>query len=216
MADEMREKVSQLLKGIDRYNPENLKTLEGYVHFQVYNNAYDVDANLAVLKLYQFNPAYHQTTVTMQILLKALMMLPNADFIMCRCLIDDANQQDPSIDRVLKLAEHLEKCNFLEAWKYLEMESSLVDGIVGFHDAIRKYVSYVIGITYQTIDKSLMSDLLGGLQGDELDEWIKAQGWTIQEDGKVFICNQEAHIKSKNIAEKIDFECVAEIIASAK
>lgn len=43
--------------------------------------------------------------------------------------------------------------------------------------------------------------------GDELDEWIKAQGWTIQEDGKVFICNQEAHIKSKNIAEKIDFEC---------
>ncbi|XP_015757175.1 PREDICTED: eukaryotic translation initiation factor 3 subunit K-like, partial [Acropora digitifera] len=77
-------------------------------------------------------------------------------------------------------------------------------------------VSYVIGITYQTIDKSLMSDLLGGLQGDELDEWIKAQGWTIQEDGKVFICNQEAHIKSKNIAEKIDFECVAEIIASAK
>lgn len=43
--------------------------------------------------------------------------------------------------------------------------------------------------------------------GDELDEWIKAQGWTIQEDGKVFICNQEAHIKSKNIAEIIDFEC---------
>ena len=42
---------------------------------------------------------------------------------------------------------------------------------------------------------------------DELDEWIKAQGWTIQEDGKVFICNQEAHIKSKNIAEIIDFEC---------
>ena len=27
----------------------------------------------------------------MQILLKALMTLPNADFIMCRCLIDDAN-----------------------------------------------------------------------------------------------------------------------------
>ena len=26
-------------------------------------------------------------------------------------------------------------------------------------------VSYVIGITYQTIDKSLISELLGGLQG---------------------------------------------------
>ena len=42
--------------------------------------------------------------------------------------------------------------------------------------------------------------------GEELDKWIKEQNWTIKEDGKVFICNQEAHIKSKNIAEKIDFD----------
>ena len=52
--------------------------------------AYNIP-NYQTLIRYQFNPAYHQTTVTMQILLKALMMLPNADFIMCRCLIDDAN-----------------------------------------------------------------------------------------------------------------------------
>ena len=42
--------------------------------------------------------------------------------------------------------------------------------------------------------------------GDELDNWIKIQNWTLKEDGKVFICNQDAHIKSKNIAEKIDFD----------
>ena len=42
--------------------------------------------------------------------------------------------------------------------------------------------------------------------GDELDNWIKTQNWTVKEDGKVFICNQDAHIKSKNIAEKIDFD----------
>lgn len=144
------------------------------------------------------------------------MMLPNADFIMCRCLIDDANQQDPAIARVIKLAELLETCNFLEAWKYLNEDSSLVDGIVGFHDAIRKYASYVIGITYQTIDKTHISELLGGLQGEELDEWIKVQNWTIKEDGKVFVSNQEAHIKSKNIAEKIDLDSVARIIAAAK
>ena len=32
-------------------------------------------------------------------------------------------------------------------------------------------VSYVIGITYQTIDKSLISELLGGLQGMWFIEW---------------------------------------------
>ena len=52
--------------------------------------AYNIP-NYQILFRYQFNPAYHQTTVTMQILLKALMMLPDVDFIMCRCLIDDAN-----------------------------------------------------------------------------------------------------------------------------
>ncbi|XP_015748216.1 PREDICTED: eukaryotic translation initiation factor 3 subunit K-like [Acropora digitifera] len=140
MADEMREKVSQLLKGIDRYNPENLKTLEGYVHFQVYNNAYDVDANLAVLKLHPCNS-----------------LLP------------------PSL-----AVTHTPPLPHLPC---------------GTDNSIGNFFPFV---------------------GDELDEWIKAQGWTIQEDGKVFICNQEAHIKSKNIAEKIDFECVAEIIASAK
>lgn len=35
-----------------RYNPENLATLERYVETQARENAYDLEANLAVLKLY--------------------------------------------------------------------------------------------------------------------------------------------------------------------
>merc|ERR1712168_1367503 len=101
MAEDKRVNVAQLLKGIDRYNPENLGPLEDYVHLQVYENFYDLDANLAVLKLYQFNPAYSQTTITAQILLKALMNLPNSDFIMCRCVIDDSIQQDQTIQKVI-------------------------------------------------------------------------------------------------------------------
>lgn len=34
-----------------RYNPENLATLECYVETQARENAYDLEANLAVLKL---------------------------------------------------------------------------------------------------------------------------------------------------------------------
>lgn len=34
-----------------RYNPENLATLERYVETQARENAYDLEANLAVLKL---------------------------------------------------------------------------------------------------------------------------------------------------------------------
>ena len=34
-----------------RYNPENLDTLESYVGVQASQNTYDLEANLAVLKL---------------------------------------------------------------------------------------------------------------------------------------------------------------------
>ncbi|NXE57952.1 EIF3K factor, partial [Casuarius casuarius] len=93
--EQMRANVGKLLRGIDRYNPENLATLERYVETQAKENAYDLEANLAVLKLYQFNPAFFQTTVTAQILLKALTNLPHTDFTLCKCMIDQAHVSFP-------------------------------------------------------------------------------------------------------------------------
>ncbi|NXD46595.1 EIF3K factor, partial [Copsychus sechellarum] len=90
--EQMRANVGKLLRGIDRYNPENLATLERYVETQAKENAYDLEANLAVLKLYQFNPAFFQTGVTAQILLKALTNLPHTDFTLCKCMIDQAHR----------------------------------------------------------------------------------------------------------------------------
>merc|ERR1719419_342846 len=92
--EQMRANVGKLLRGIDRYNPENLATLERYVEMQARENSYDLEANLAVLKLYQFNPAYFQTQVTSQVLLKALTNLPHTDFTLCKCMIDQTHQEE--------------------------------------------------------------------------------------------------------------------------
>lgn len=46
---------------------------------------------LVSLLRYQFNPAFFQTTVTAQILLKALTNLPHTDFTLCKCMIDQAH-----------------------------------------------------------------------------------------------------------------------------
>ncbi|CAG2122458.1 unnamed protein product, partial [Medioppia subpectinata] len=54
MAEQMQHKIKQMLRGIDRYNPNNLGHLETYVLRQSLDNYYDLEANLAVLKLYQF------------------------------------------------------------------------------------------------------------------------------------------------------------------
>lgn len=210
----MRATVATLLKGIDRYNPENLGTLERYVDMQIRENTYDLEANLGVLKLYQFNPGYYQTNVTAQILMKALTNLPHTDFTLCKCLIDTVRQTEEPVLSVMRLADMLETCKFQEFWITLEKEPDLTMGVKGFEDSVRKFVCHVVGATYQTIPFEHLTELLGGIQDNQVRQWISKYGWQLRNDGSVFITNQEDNIKTKNITEKITFDSVAGIMAS--
>uniref|UniRef100_A0A8D3CXL9 Eukaryotic translation initiation factor 3 subunit K n=1 Tax=Scophthalmus maximus TaxID=52904 RepID=A0A8D3CXL9_SCOMX len=188
--EQMRTNVGKLLRGIDRYNPENLATLERYVETQAKENSYDLEANLAVLKLYQFNPAYFQTQVTSQILLKALTNLPHTDFTLCKCMIDQTHQEERPIRQILYLGNLLETCHFQSFWTSLEENRELIDGITGFEDSVRKYTQVKV--------------------------WMNKYGWTENEDGQIFIYSQEESVKPKNIVEKIDFESVSSIMATSQ
>ena len=119
--DGMKSQIKSMLQGIERYNPENIKTLEHYVDLQArekgydllqkyftfvtkifqhcYKNIsrYDLEANLALLKLYQFNPTYNNLTVVVQILLKSLTNLPHTDFVLCKCLLSQEVLEEPQV-----------------------------------------------------------------------------------------------------------------------
>ena len=41
-------------------------------------------------------------------------------------------------------------------------------------------------------------------------------GWKEQDNGMIFIANQDENIKTKNITEKIDFENAAAIMAACR
>ncbi|KAE8746022.1 hypothetical protein FOCC_FOCC007280 [Frankliniella occidentalis] len=215
MAEAMRQQVANMLKGIERYNPENLPTLERYVGMQSQENAYDLEANLAVLKLYQFNPHKYNKDITCKILLKALTNFPHTDFILCRCLLSEKQCAEKPVDQIIYLADILERCDFQAFWNRILGMTDLSLQIVGFADSIRKFVCHVVGITFQTVEKPLLSELLGGVDAQTLSHWIKKYGW--KEDGQmVFIANQDENIKTKNITEKIDFESVAALMAACQ
>ncbi|KAJ8673087.1 hypothetical protein QAD02_004348 [Eretmocerus hayati] len=217
MAEAMKQKLVEMLKGIERYNPENLSTLEKYVDIQVSENAYDLDANLAVLKLYQMNPQTYNKDVTCKILLKALTNLPHTDFVLCKCLLNQRIMQDPDIQHIMDLSNLLEECQFQIAWNHISKMREWCGRITGFNDSIRKFVCHVVGITFQTIAKSLLVELLGGkmqIDDNNLRQWIKKYGWKEESDGTIFIANQDENIKTKNITEKIDFDSVGGLMAA--
>ncbi|MCI4391086.1 hypothetical protein PGIGA_G00130260 [Pangasianodon gigas] len=139
---------------------------------------------------YQFNPAYFQTSVTSQILLKALTNLPHTDFTLCKCMIDQPHQEERPIRQILYLGNLLETCHFQSFWASLEENRELIDGITGFEDSVRKYTQVKV--------------------------WMNKYGWMEDDDGRIFIYNQEESVKPKNIVEKIDFDSVSSIMATSQ
>lgn len=142
-----------------------MKTLENYVREQSKNNTYDLEANLAVLKSYQFNPHLLNLEVTNLILLKALTNFPHTDFVLCKCLLLPQQMEDETISDIIILADILEKCDFELFWSKILSTPDLVVNVNGFFDSIRKYVCHVIGITFQTIAREYLIRLLGDIEG---------------------------------------------------
>jgi len=209
----MKGEIKAMLQGIERYNPDNIKTLEHYVELQAREQGYDLEANLALLKLYQFNPTYYRLDVVVQILMKALTSLPNTDFILCKCLLTQDILEDANIKTILYLADLLEMCEFKTFWKEINNEGQLVNSIVGFEDSIRKFVCHVISITYQAIEEVVLQELLGLVDENAIKVWTDKYGWKMN-DSLVSITSQEEIIKTRNITEKIDLDSVASIMAS--
>jgi len=135
------------------------------VEEQARDNTYDLEANLAVLKLYQFNPHLLNLNITYTILLKALTNFPHTDFVLCKCLLLPAQTQDETVKDIIYLADILEQCDFALFWGRIDEMKDLFKNITGFSDSIRKFVCHVVGITFQTIEKKYLAKLLGNIDG---------------------------------------------------
>jgi len=210
--EDLRDEIYGYLDSIERYNSSNLPKFQRYVELQVAENFYDKEANLAILKLYQFFPNLYDPEIVCWILLKAITNLPHSDFVLCRCLLGAAQLEDLHIRRIVYLANLLEVCQFKKFWEEKKGDEQLLSQIVGFDDSIKKFISHVVHITYQTIEASALKELFGGIPDAELKSWIAKNGWKEDQNGMVFILNQEDLIKTKNITEKITFDTLTFVV----
>jgi len=163
----------------NRYNIEILPQLELYVQHQTDSRCYDVEANLSVLKFYQFYPEKTQKFIIGKILAKALMNLPSNDFTLALYLLPEKVHSEEPVLTLSTLASLLESSHFGEFWLESKTCRELLDEIPGFDDTIRGYILSVISQTYRIIQKDSLSELIN-LAGSDLDAIINAQGWEQQ------------------------------------
>ncbi|PPQ71751.1 hypothetical protein CVT26_007592 [Gymnopilus dilepis] len=223
------ELIENLVSGVDRYNPSNVSILEDYLYHQIRSEEYDCLANLAILKLYQFNPDLYNPDVVINILIKALTAAPLPDFNLCISLLDERpinaqlDEPDPlpTVLPVLKeLHNLLLRCRFPAFWEAYHssrlenLRDNYTVEVAGFENAIRAVAIRAVRATFTRIGSERLGSYLN-LSGQDLTAYIEKLGWTVDSSTGVVTVppNPENQIEATVVQESVKLPQLTKIIA---
>ncbi|KAK1307666.1 Eukaryotic translation initiation factor 3 subunit K [Acorus calamus] len=208
------------LVAVNPYNPDILSDLENYVHEQVSSQTYSLDANLCLLRLYQFEPERMSLQIISQILVKALMAMPAPDFNLCLFLIPERVQMEEQFKTLIVLSHYLETARFRQFWDEAAKNRSIVEVVPGFEQAIQAYAIHVLSLTYQKVPRSVLAEAIN-IEGLSLDKFLEHQvancGWVIEKGqgrGQLIVLpkNEFNHPElKKNTADTIPLDHITRI-----
>lgn len=213
--EQMREEAFYSMEGLGRLNPEKLDFYVDYLKFQVEHGFYDGDANLNILKLYQFSPdliTRSSIDNVHLVLVKALMQLPNSDYVFCRAQLSQEMIDDILTKKIESVATLLETCQFPEFWNVIQEEKIFME-MAGFVEAARKFICHVVHLTYKNIEADFLMQLLGPMEdSSEFLQVLADNNWDLDGDS-VFVGHKEEMVEQKEIIEKMPIEVVTPILA---
>jgi len=220
--------------GVDRYNPQNVGILEDYLYHQIREREYDCLANLAILKLYQFNPDLYNPDVVINILIKALTAAPAPDFNLCLALLGERQNVplpdgepdplQPLLPHLIQLSSLLHTCRFPAFWKtYLSEElaplrENYTVECAGFDDSVRDVVVRSVQATFTNIGRDRFATYIN-LQHADFESYVSSLGWQLNPStGVVSIPpNIDNQIKATITRETITLPQLQKVVAhSAK
>ncbi|XP_064965126.1 eukaryotic translation initiation factor 3 subunit K-like [Musa acuminata AAA Group] len=174
--------VEQLV-AVNPYNPDILTDLENYVNEQVSSQTYSLDANLCLLRLYQFEPGRMSVPIVVRILIKALMAMPATDFSLCLFLIPEQVQMEEQIKTLIVLSHYLETARFRQFWEEAAKNRSTLEVVPGFEQAIQGYAIHVLSLTYQKVPRPVTAEAIN-IEGLSLDKFLEYHvansGWVLE------------------------------------
>lgn len=195
--------IQTLIDGVERYNLDNLEPLEEYLDQQIRAGGYDCLANLAILKLYQFNPQVQKTSVIMAALLKALTAVPADDFSLHLHLLppyvlvqSPRSTPDPElcvrVRRVHELYNALQSAQYAKFWRLIEDEDedSLIDDMIlelgyeAFHSEIRYAIARELSTVMIVASMKTLRECLGFEEDSAVERFVHTvPTWSIEQDG---------------------------------
>ncbi|KAF2266166.1 ARM repeat-containing protein [Lojkania enalia] len=226
--------IDQILNGLDRYNPETTAVFQDYVMQQCENQTYDCYANLALLKLYQFNPHLTRDETITNILVKALTVFPNPDFSLCLSLLPphvlaplSSSSQNPAagdaplseaVQKLNILKNLLEGADYSSFWNTLDSDdlyADLVADVSGFEELMRVRIAVTVSQAIREVDRSILESWLN-LQGKEFEHFVGSVcGWTL-DGAKVKVpLNKENEAKGTVVRENVKFDQFTRVIKRA-
>jgi len=178
------EVLAAILNGCGRYDVAHLEKLESHVSEQITNNTCNTDCNMAILKLYLMYPSCCKVEVLRNILIKALMRLPDSEFNQCLLQIPRRVMQVPQLQALANLEEVLQCCHFKQCWTMLRVQEHLVgvSSIPGFTDALRRYMTEILALSCLAIPATDLASLLNLNVGTpEFERLLRNHSWTLEE-----------------------------------
>ncbi|GIK01384.1 eukaryotic translation initiation factor 3 subunit K [Aspergillus viridinutans] len=193
--------IDAILNGLDRYNPETTTVFQDYVVQQCEERTFDCYANIALLKLYQFNPHLLQPETVTNILAKALTVFPSPAFSLCLALLpahtqpfpaanSDASQTSDFVESVQKLARLstlLESAQYAQFWSTLnsdDLYADLVADVAGFEELVRIRIAIEVGKAFRVINAEVLEHWLDLRSREALEKFVtEVCSWEVDKAG---------------------------------
>ncbi|ORY28514.1 armadillo-type protein [Naematelia encephala] len=226
--------IQELIHGVDRYNPSNLSWMEEYLGTQVQTGEYDLFANLAILKLYQFNPQLSNPDVIINILIKALSATVHGpDFNLCLSLLrepatilSEIETEDQSLGLVMPLLQNMHElsrtCQFTAFWKEFNSESEasqlLRNTYVPQHanliESLRNIFAASISSCFSAIPLVRLQRWLD-IPAGEIHAWCSNVGWNVDGEVAAIPKNGDNDVKAGVVKEHVELSQLTKLVAAA-
>ncbi|KAF3393591.1 Eukaryotic translation initiation factor 3 subunit K [Talaromyces pinophilus] len=222
--------IDAILNGLDRYNPETTTVFQDYVVQQCEDRTFDCYANLALLKLYQFNPHLLQTETTTNILAKALTVFPSPAFSLSLALLpahtqpfgtsdDSSAQSSDFVESVQKLAHLntlLESAQYALFWSTFnsdDLYADLVADVAGFEELVRVRIAVEVGKAFREISADALAQWFDLKSREALQKFVvDVCGWEVEGTLVRVPKNRENEARSEIKSERVGMDMFGRVI----